>query len=111
MLKDNEDRWFEGLEDDSPRSSGCGACIHELTTRRHRGRLCSASRAKAFTLQGRHIRFVGDSAFHTTFRGAPLLFGVTEEVVSSPAPSAEFDSIQLHTIYTIYKLVYPARCT
>ena len=32
-------------------------------------------RAKAFTLKGRHRRFVGDSAFHTSLRGAPLLVG------------------------------------
>ena len=35
--------------------------------------LSLSSRAKAFTLQGRHICFVGDSAFHTSLRGAPLL--------------------------------------
>ena len=58
-------------------SSGCGACIHELTTRRHRGRsqapwrplLCLGSRAKASTLEGRHRRFTGGSAFHLSFRG------------------------------------------
>ena len=32
-----------------------------------------SSRAKAFTLQRWHRRFVGDSAFHTSLRGAPLL--------------------------------------
>ena len=32
-----------------------------------------SSRAKAFTPQGRRRRFVGDSAFHSSFRGAPLL--------------------------------------
>ena len=32
-------------------------------------------RAKAFTLKGRHKRFVVDSAFHTSLRGAPLLVG------------------------------------
>ena len=50
------------------RSSGCGACIPELTTRigtvggrRHRGRLLCllGSRAKASILRGRHIRFAG----------------------------------------------------
>ena len=40
-----------------------------------RRRLSLSSRAKAFTLQGRHRRFVGDSAFHTSLRGAPLLVG------------------------------------
>ena len=34
-----------------------------------------SGRAKAFTLKGRHRRFVGDSAFHTSLRGAPLLVG------------------------------------
>ena len=37
--------------------------------------LSLSSRAKAFTLQGRHRRFVGDSAFYTSLRGAPLLVG------------------------------------
>ena len=51
------------------RSSGCGAYISELNTRRHRGRLlCLDSRAKTFTLQGRHRRFAGGSAFHMSFR-------------------------------------------
>ena len=37
------------------RSSRRGACIHELTTRRHRGPLLYlGSRAKAPTLRGRH---------------------------------------------------------
>ena len=34
-----------------------------------------SSQAKAFTLQGRYGRFVGDSAFHTSLRVAPLLVG------------------------------------
>ena len=37
--------------------------------------LSLSSRAKAFTLQGRRRRFVGDSIFHTSLRGAPLLVG------------------------------------
>ena len=52
------------------RSSGCGACIPELTTRRHRGPLlCLGSRAKASTLEWRHRRFTGGSAFHMSFSG------------------------------------------
>ena len=39
--------------------------------------LSLSSRAKAFTLRGRHRRFVADSAFHTSFRGALLLVGDT----------------------------------
>ena len=37
--------------------------------------LSLSSRAKAFTLKGRHRRFVGDPAFHRSLRGAPLLVG------------------------------------
>ena len=37
--------------------------------------LSLSSRAKAFTLKGRQISFVGDSAFHKSLRGAPLLVG------------------------------------
>ena len=71
------------------RSSGCGACIPELTTRRHRGRLlCLGSRAKASTLQGGHRCFAGGSAFHTYFGRAPLLVGDTAEVVSPSATSS-----------------------
>ena len=64
-----------------------------------RRRLCLDSRAKIYTLQGRHERFVGESTFHTYFGGAPLLVGETAEVVLPSATSTEFDSIKLHTIY------------
>ena len=75
------------------RSSGCGACIPELTTRRHRGPLlCLGTRARASTLEGGHRRFTGGSAFDV-FSWAPLLVGDTAEVVSSSATSrTEFDS-------------------
>ena len=55
-----------------------------------------------FTFQRRYRRFVGDSAFHTNFRGAFLLVGDTTEVVSPSATCTEFDSIQLHTINSVY---------
>ena len=35
--------------------------------------LSLSSRGKIFTLQARHRRFVGDSGFHTSSRGAPFL--------------------------------------
>ena len=63
------------------RSNGCDAYIPDLSKRRHPGRLCLGSRAKASILQGRHRRFVGDSAFLTSFCGAPLLVGDTAEEV------------------------------
>ena len=65
----------------APRSSsGCGACIPELTTRRHCGRLsCLGSRAKASTLRGRHRRFAGGSVFHTSFRGLLSLLATQQK--------------------------------
>ena len=64
----------------SRRSSGCGACIPEMTTRRHRGRLlCIASRAKASTLRGRHTRFAGGSVFRTSFRGLLSLLATQQK--------------------------------
>ena len=44
--------------------------------------LCLGSRAEVFTLQGRHRRSVGDSAFHTSCRGAPLVVSGTPEGVT-----------------------------
>ena len=67
MLEDKEDSSFKGLKDDSPRLTGCGACIPELTTRRILGRLCLGSRAQASTLTGRHRFSVVDSAFRRFF--------------------------------------------
>ena len=69
------------------RSSGCGACIPELTTRRgtvdgrrHRGPLlCLGSRAKASTLEGRHRRFTRGSAFHMSFRGLLFLLATQQK--------------------------------
>ena len=62
------------------RSSGCGACIPELTTRRHHGTLlCLSSRAKASTLQGRDRRFTVGSAFHMSFRGLPSLLATQQK--------------------------------
>ena len=62
------------------RPSGCGACIPELTTRRHRGPLlCLGSRAKASTLQGRHRRFTGGSAFLMSFRGLLSLLATQQK--------------------------------
>ena len=63
------------------------------------------SRAKSFILQGRHKRFVGDSAFHTSLRGAPLLVGDTAEVVSPSA--SQVQSLMPHN-YTLSCTVYTA---
>ena len=59
------------------RSSGCGACIPELTTCRYRGRSQAPSTivmlvrkpSQVPTLRGRHIRFAGGPAWRVSFRG------------------------------------------
>ena len=48
--------------------------------RRHRGPLlCLGSRAKASTLQGKHRRFTGGSAFHMYFRGLLSLLATQQK--------------------------------
>ena len=67
------------------RSSGCGACILELTTRRLRGPLlCLGSRAKSSTLEGRHRSYTGDSAFHMSFRGLLSLLATQQKGYHHP---------------------------
>ena len=62
------------------RSSGCGACIPELTPRRHRGQLlCLGSRAQASTLQGRHRSFAGGSTFRMSFCGLLSLLATQQK--------------------------------
>ena len=63
------------------------------------------SRVKSFILQGRNKRFVGDCAFHTFPRGAPLLVGDTAKVVSPS--SSQVQNLMPHnyilscTVYTV----------
>ena len=59
--------------------------------------LSLSSRAKEFTLQGRHRRFVGDSAFHTSLRGAPLLVG--EQQKSGIVICKKYNYTPLCTVY------------
>ena len=75
--------------------------------------LSSSSRAKAFTLKGRHRRFVGDSAFHTFLRGAPLLVGEQQkwyqQIMQKVQNLVPHDYIKSCTVYTVveqYVLVY-----
>ena len=87
-----------GLMMNPRRSSGCGACIPELTTRRHRGRLLCllGSRAKA----SETYTFRWRSRMPCVFSWPPLLVGNTVEVVSSSATSStEFASTSLYNIY------------
>ena len=63
------------------------------------------SRAKAFTLQGRHRRFVVDSAFHTSLRGAPLLVGEQQkwyhQILQKVQNLMPHDHIPSCTVYTV----------
>ena len=68
--------------------------------------LSLSSRAKAFTFQGRHRRFVGDSAFHTSLRGAPLVVGEQQkkwyhQIVQKVQNLMPHDYIKSCTVYTV----------
>ena len=74
--------------------------------------LSLSSRAKAFTLKGRHRRFVGDSAFHTSLRGAPLLVGEQQkwyqqilQKVQNLVPHNYIKSCTVYTVVQQYVLV------
>ena len=67
--------------------------------------LSLSSQAKAFTLKGRHRRFVGDSAFHTSLRGAPLLVGEQQKkwyhhILQKVQNLMPHDYIKSCTVYT-----------
>ena len=73
--------------------------------------LTLSSRAKTFTLQGRHRRFVGDSAFHTSLRGGPLLVGEQQkwyhqilQKVQNLMPHDYIKSCTVHTVVQQYVL-------
>ena len=75
--------------------------------------LSLSSRAKAFTLQGRHRRFVGDSAFHKSLRGAPLLAGKQQkwyhqipQKVQNLMPHDNTPSCTVYTFVQQYVLDY-----
>ena len=78
-----------------------GACDLSLRSRQYflskypRRWLSLNNRAKSFIVQGRNKCFVGDSAFHTSLRGAPLLVGDTAEEVASPSAS-QVQSLMTH---------------
>ena len=68
-------------------------------------------RAKAFTLKGRHKRFVGDSAFHTSLRGTPLLVGEQQkwyqqilQKVQNLVPHYYIKSCTVYTVVEQYVL-------
>ena len=67
--------------------------------------LSLSSRAKAFTPKRRHRRFVGDSAFHTSLRGAPLLVGEQQkrcqQILRKVQNLVPHDYIKSCTVYTV----------
>ena len=68
--------------------------------------LSLSSRAKAFTLKGRQRSFVGDSAFHTSLRGAPLLVGEQQkkwyqQILPEVQNLLPHDYIKSCTVYTV----------
>ena len=94
------------------RSSGCGACIPELTTRNgHRGRsqapwtivMLVRKPSQSIHTSRETYTFRRRSRMPCVFSGPPLLVGDTVEVVSSSATSSinstEFASTSLYNIY------------
>ena len=67
--------------------------------------LTLSSRAKAFKLKGRHRRFVGDPAFDTSLRGAPLLVGEQQkwyhQILQKVQNSMPHDYIKSCTVCTV----------
>ena len=90
------------------RSSGCGACIPELTTRRHHGRsqapwtivMLVRKPSQSIHTSRETYTFHRRSRMPCVFSWPPLLVGNTVEGVSSSATSStEFASTSLYNIY------------
>ena len=89
--------------------------VFRMTFYVHRGsgqaRVCPqrwlslSSRAKAFTLKGRHRRFVKIYRFHTSLRGAPLLFGEQQEEWYQQILQKYIRSCTVYTVVEQYVLV------
>ena len=66
--------------------------------------LSLSSRAKAFTLEGRHRRSIGDSAFHTSLRGA-FLVGEQQkwyhQILQKVQNLMPRDYVESCTVYTV----------
>ena len=77
LLEVKDGRWFGRLGDDSPKVKWMRRVYPRVDYTPapwtvagtvDRSLLCLGSRAKASTLEGRHRRFTGGSAFHMSFR-------------------------------------------
>ena len=97
------------------RSSGCGACIPELTTRRHRGRsqapwtivMLVRKPSQSIHTSRETYTFRRRSRMPCVFSWPPLLVGDTVEVVSSSATSSSTEfaltsMLLLLLLYSIY---------
>ena len=90
-----------------------GSCQARVYPRRW---LSLSSRAKAFKLKGRHRRFFGDSAVHTSLREAPLLDCEQkkwyEQILQKVQNLVRHDYIKSCTwYYIVYTLCCTAVCT
>ena len=91
------------------RSSGCGACIPDLTTRRHRGRsqapwtivMLVRKPSQSMHTSRETYTFRRRSRIPCVFSWPALLVGYTVEVVSSSSAtsSTEFASTSLYNLY------------
>ena len=63
--------------------------------------LSLSSRAKAFILEGRHKRFVGDSAFHTSLRGGGEQQKWYQQILQKVQNLVPHDYIKSCTVYTV----------
>ena len=100
-----------GLRMTPRRSSGCGACIPELTTRnKHRGRsqapwtivMLVRKPSQSIHTSRETYTFRRRSRMSCVFSWPPLLVGDTVEVVSSSATSSSTDFAST-SLYSIYK--------
>ena len=76
-----EDRWFGRLNDDSSKGKWMRHVYPRVdyTQAPWTVLICLGSRAKASTLQRRHRRFAGGSAFHIAFRGLLSLLATQQK--------------------------------
>ena len=72
--------------------------------------LSLSGRANAFTLKGRHRRFVGDSAFHRSLQGTPLLVGEQQNLKWYHQILQKVQNLMPHDYYlescTLYTIVH-----
>ena len=68
MLEDKKDRWFGGFEDDSPKAKWMRRVYPRVDyTQVPWAVVVLRQPSQSIHIEGRYRRFVGDSAFHTSF--------------------------------------------